>query len=642
MKINYRPEIDGLRAIAVSAVIFYHARITIQGYQSFSGGFIGVDIFFVISGYLITAIILKELMATGAFSFKNFYERRIRRILPALLTVMIFSLPLAWLYKLPSNLIEYSKSIIYSLGFSSNLFFHYAGQQYGNEDGLTKPFLHTWSLSVEEQFYIIFPIFLYFIFKNFRKNLIKIIFVLFSVSLILAHWGSKNFPSLNFYYLPSRGWEILAGSILAYFEIKLNGRSKNKLLNKILPFIGLILIIYSFLFFSSEVKHPSVITLIPIIGTCLIIWFSNKKEITTKILSTKLFVGIGLISYSLYLWHYPIFAYVKYINLLDHTDILLRLLIGLFIFLISIASYFLIERPFRNKKFNFKKLIKIILLMIIFIFSINNIIIYNKGFKNRFSDIYLKNNFFNSELSKESMSYIEKHKNKTFSNNNSEKILIVGDSHSIDLYNSFLQNDLLFKEFEFLRYNLSFSKHLKKDEFKYFSESEVYDQADTILISDYFSDHDSFVMLENFIKMFKSEKKIILTSNNTLYRDKLLYKKYSNLTLFDHFLIKDKKIIKHIDKNIGDTEILLINKYHFKNRKVSEINEINKKLKKISNEHDIKILFKEDFQCNIKEKICYGSTDNGFKIYYDYGHFTLEGAKFFGKKIYDLNWLKIN
>ena len=142
--------------------------------------------------------------------------------------------------------------------------------------------------------------------------------------------------------------------------------------------------------------------------------------------------------------------------------------------------------------------------------------------------------------------------------------------------------------------------------------------------------------------MFKSEKKIILTSNNTLYRDKLLYKKYSNLTLFDHFLIKDKKIIKHIDKNIGDTEILLINKYHFKNRRANEINEINKKLKKISNEHDIKILFKEDFQCNIKEKICYGSTDNGFKIYYDYGHFTLEGAKFFGKKIYDLNWLKIN
>jgi peptidoglycan/LPS O-acetylase OafA/YrhL len=219
MKLTYRPEIEGLRAIAVVAVILYHAQITILGDQPFKGGFIGVDIFFVISGYLITSIILKELVATGTFSFKHFYERRIRRIFPILLFVMLVSLPFAWMYLLPSSLIDFSKSILYSLGFSSNFYFHYSGQQYGAESGFLKPFLHTWSLSAEEQFYILFPIVLLITFKYFRKYLIHIFILGFVISLGLADWGSRNYPSFNFYILPTRLWELLAGSILAYFEI---------------------------------------------------------------------------------------------------------------------------------------------------------------------------------------------------------------------------------------------------------------------------------------------------------------------------------------------------------------------------------------------------------------------------------------
>src|SRR5210317_1977747 len=292
MKITYRPEIDGLRAIAVGAVILYHTQITILGHQPFKGGFIGVDIFFVISGYLITSIILKELVTTGSFSFKHFYERRIRRILPALLFVMLVSLPFAWMYLLPSSFIDFSKSILYSLGFSSNFYFHYSGQQYGAESGLVKPFLHTWSLSVEEQFYILFPLVLLVTFKYLRKYLIHILVLGFFISLGFADWASRNHPSFNFYILPSRGWELLAGSILAYFEITNGKRSENKTHNLILPTIGLILIGHSILFFNDEMFHPSFYTLSPIIGVCLIIWFSNKNELITKILSTKLFVGI--------------------------------------------------------------------------------------------------------------------------------------------------------------------------------------------------------------------------------------------------------------------------------------------------------------------------------------------------------------
>ena len=160
MNIKYRPEIDGLRAIAVGSVILYHAQIYFLDKQFFPGGFIGVDIFFVISGYLITSIIFKELLYTDNFSYMKFYERRIRRILPVLLFVMMVSIPFAWVYLLPDSFIDYSKSILSSLGFISNIYFWFSSQAYGAESNILNPFLHTWSLSVEEQYYILFPIIL--------------------------------------------------------------------------------------------------------------------------------------------------------------------------------------------------------------------------------------------------------------------------------------------------------------------------------------------------------------------------------------------------------------------------------------------------------------------------------------------------
>ena len=365
MSIVYRPEIDGLRAIAIGAVILYHAQITIFGHQPFKGGFIGVDIFFVISGYLITSIILKELITTGSFSFKHFYERRIRRILPALLFVMLVSLPFAWIYLLPNNFIDFSKSILYSLGFSSNFYFHYSGQQYAAESGLFKPFLHTWSLSVEEQYYILFPIVLLITFKYFRKYLIHILILGLVISLGLAEWTSRNYSSASFYFLHTRMWELLAGSILAYFEIIKGHRSKNKLFNLMLPTIGLLLIGHSILFFNDKMFHPSFYTLSPIIGVCLIIWFSNKDEVITKVLSTKLFVSIGLISYSLYLWHYPIFAFARISEFME-GNFVNKIFIGFAILSFSIISYYYLERPSRNKQYKTLFIIPTILFCIFF------------------------------------------------------------------------------------------------------------------------------------------------------------------------------------------------------------------------------------------------------------------------------------
>ncbi|MDC0992437.1 acyltransferase family protein [Candidatus Pelagibacter sp.] len=454
MKLINRPEIDGLRAIAVSAVILYHAQITVFGHQPFQGGFIGVDIFFVISGYLITSIILKELVTTGSFSFKHFYERRVRRILPALLFVMTVSLPFAWMYLLPISFIDFSKSILYSLGFSSNFYFHYSGQEYGAESGLLKPFLHTWSLSVEEQFYILFPIVLLIIFKYFRRNLIYVLILGFIVSLGLADWGSRNHPSFNFYVLPTRGWELLAGSILAYFEITKGHRSDNKTLNLISPTIGLLLISHSIIFFDKDTFHPSFYTLSPIIGVCLIIWFSNSNEIITKILSTKLFVGIGLISYSLYLWHYPIFAFATITDFFENNAV--KLSSGFIVIFLSIFSYYIIEKPFRNKKYTFKFIFTLIVISFTFLVTFNYYVINNDGIKTRLPEI------FQNKLRERNVNFFQK--------DNTQKVVLLGDSHSgaleFNLNEEIKKNDLslfrLFTEMYLKDFNIINRKTQKK------------------------------------------------------------------------------------------------------------------------------------------------------------------------------------
>lgn len=451
MKLTYRPEIDGLRAIAVGAVIFYHAKITILGFQPFKGGYIGVDIFFVISGYLITALILNELNKTGNFSLKYFYERRVRRIIPALLFVIILSFPFAWIYLLPNPYVDYSKSILYSLGLSSNFYFHYSGQEYAAESSLLKPFIHTWSLSIEEQFYILFPLFLLLIFKFYKKYLFNFLVILFFISFVFSEWGSRNFSSFSFYFLPSRGWELLSGSLMAYLKNKFYEKRQSKLTIKIFPFIGLLFIMYSFFFFNDKTIHPSIFTLLPVVGTCLIIWFSQKGEFITKILSSKLFVGIGLISYSLYLWHYPLFAFNRITSFTD-GDILKKLGLIVILFFISIFSYQLIEKPSRNRNFKFKKLLMILILCFFSILFLNFSVVYKKGFSDRIPNFIL-NNYEEKPwdlLKNEDNNSCHNLSEMCFFNSDSKKnVITVGDSQIASL-NSDLKNKLLKKDYSFI------------------------------------------------------------------------------------------------------------------------------------------------------------------------------------------------
>jgi peptidoglycan/LPS O-acetylase OafA/YrhL len=291
---KYRREIDGLRALAVLPVILFHA-----GYATFSGGFVGVDIFFVISGYLITTILINE-MEQGSFSIAKFYERRARRILPALFFVILCTIPFAWLWMLPQDFRGFSQSLAAVPLFASNILFFITSNYFDTSSDL-KPLLHTWSLAVEEQYYVFFPLVMMFTWKLGKKWLFTIISVLAIFSIIAAEWFVSSNPSFAFYLLPTRAFEILLGALVAFY---LNNKPANHNINnqygQFASVLGLLLIIYSILAFNKHTPSPSLLTLIPVVGTCLVIAFANSKNIVGKILGLKILVGIGLISYHTY------------------------------------------------------------------------------------------------------------------------------------------------------------------------------------------------------------------------------------------------------------------------------------------------------------------------------------------------------
>ena len=326
-KIKYQGNLDVLRGISILLVVFYHLKLDILSYRIFPGGYLGVDIFFVISGYLISKFIFYEIYINQKFSFKNFFLRRIKRIFPALLIVMIITIPLGILFLQPIQLKQLSFSILSSLSLTSNYYFNSIATGYFAENSLLIPLLHNWSLSLEEQVYIILPILIVFLYK-FKINIIKFIITIIIINFIFIHFlniftfyppyietnfhiHESNFL-FKFYFTQSRLWEFLMGTLIAYIDFsKLNIKINKIFFLKYLNYLGLILIFFSFIFFNKDLPHPSYITLIPVTGVLLILFFSKDEVFVTKILTNSVIRYIGLISYSLYLWHYPIFAYVR-------------------------------------------------------------------------------------------------------------------------------------------------------------------------------------------------------------------------------------------------------------------------------------------------------------------------------------------
>lgn len=622
MELKYRPEIDGLRTIAVLAVIIYHAEIFLGDTQFLKGGFFGVDVFFVISGFLITSIIMSEFNRSGKFSISNFYERRARRILPALFAVILVSLPFAWSLLLPAQQEDYAKSILSALAFGSNFYWDATLQEYGAESANLKPFLHTWTLAVEEQYYIVFPLILLAIYKWAKSHTIVILTATFLLSLQFAQVWTETDPSSSFYMLPSRFWELLAGSLLANILYLHPQKDNDALLNRTMPVLGLYLIIYSMVFIDFDAHHPGFITLLPVLGTVLIIWFANENDLVTKILSGKFFVAIGLISYSLYLWHYPIFAFGWIID--TNPSWQDKAVWVLLTFALSIASYFLIEKPARNKKlFNSKVFIAITITITIAI-SAALVTLINKA------EDATSNAAINYQAEKEKRWDWDKyssdvcnqkdHKQPCEANLQAKKnILIVGDSMTPDAFR------IVAKLYPDYHYTLNWAGGCPpmRSVTKKFKSGARLEQCEWLnklrFDSDYFSTFDGIII-------------------NTLHTDISYISDYvahlkqhgqNNILIFGNYLRNDATMsdlfLKHKEKEAIlqaiKTENLMQNNLKY-----------DKSMQKLSKKEQFPFISVRDHACTSKND-CLIFLDDGTPYSWDRQHFSVEFTDWLSKKM---------
>ena len=364
MELKYRSDIDGLRALAVFAVIVYHLNN-----NWLPGGFIGVDIFFVISGFLITKIIYGEIL-NHTFSFKNFYQRRINRILPVFFCVMLFTSVFAWYLLVPNEFLLFLRSLKSTTYFWENMFFAQNTGGYWDTSAESMPILHTWSLAVEEQFYILLPFILLFLFKLKNcstKLILTTLSILALISFILAQI-SPYFVFLskyNYYSLfTGRAGELLIGSIIGIISLNKDRNFSSPIQSEkhisltkynILTIFGLISLCLSSIYISDKLLFPSFWAIIPTISAAIILYYYQANTLVVKLLSLKPIVFIGKISYSLYLWHWPIIVLArKYLFIKEFNSIQQYCVVILITVILSILSYFFIEKPCRLKKRSFK------------------------------------------------------------------------------------------------------------------------------------------------------------------------------------------------------------------------------------------------------------------------------------------------
>lgn len=685
---KYETEIEGLRALSVISVILYHADIYFNKTMLFKGGFVGVDIFFTISGYLITIQILRNIKEGKEFSLKDFYLRRARRIIPALFLIIIFFIPFGYFYFLPNELINYSNSLIASITFISNFFYYFKNLEYNLTLSQLIPFLHTWSLAIEAQFYLLFPLFFYFIVKKFNKKIIQIliIFTIFSFSIFFVL--KKIDPLISFYLFPTRIWEFLCGSLVAI--IKFNNKYylyKNffkKYTYNLLPKFGLLLIFISIFFLNDDNKNIIALNTIPIIGSALIILFAHQKELVYKILSLRIIVFIGLISYSLYLWHYPIFAFSR-ISEFIHGNIYKKILLAIIIIILSILSYFFIEKPFRNKKkISNKKFLILVAIFFIIIFSINYIFIKTKGMIDRLPNSIkgnINNNlgaYFLDEKNKLCKQQIHNYciYNKGGS---SGKVFLVGDSIMGSISES-LKNELIKNNFEFTPIISPSNWYLPNFNKIYYNNNEIkfsY-KKQNVIKEILISNPNSIIIIGGLLPQYLSNMNFD-NEEGALFRGKLdsYYKHYTNnkksteegiIESINELLINDNKIIiiypvpevgwntaqeifrryriiefkKVFNKLLGNqqfaknTEVAISTSYNVYKKRTNAsfllLNRINNK--------NIYRVFPDRLFCNSNTMRCLASDEN-YIYYTDNIHLSKKGAEMINNEVLKIIFNKI-
>lgn len=648
---KYRPEVDAIRAVATVPAVLFHA-----GIPGFEGGFLGIDIFFVISGYLITSIIITE-MADGRFSFVQFFERRARRLLPTMFFVLSVCLVFAWFWFPAADIATFGRSLTSVSLFMSNIFFWVEYRGYFTAANELNPLMHIWSLSTEEQYYIIYPFFLALAWRLGTKWVLILLMVAFLASLGIAVWATQSSQSVvvtgAYYLLPARGWELMVGGLIAFYLYH-KTHLKSFGLNQFLSLLGLGLVTYAYLTFDRYTPHPGLYTLIPTIGTALIIFSAVPQTIVYRLLTVKLFVGIGLISYSVFLWHQPMIAFAK-VKVLGDLPYYISLPVVTASFFVSWATWKYVEKPFRNLKKYTRKSIFTMSASGIVVFSLIGITLsINNGFPAYNNDVIAEKlsqigieefEPSNRTLQLESWELLrqihadenygildnpaDKRNNFDLSSNKS-RLLLVGNSHSKDMFNIFHYSDELSQKFDVARYGIDL-KNVDND----FFDSEAYRYSQIIMIATWYKPGDIDPLYEIANRALNDQKQLIIVEESiffdtsatttaadfTISRELAKERQNEEPLRADELMRKVNSVYTNLYKQHKLKDLYLEKKQHY-DSVTSSI---------VYDHPHVVLLNKMGYICPNDQ--CRGLTPEGRKIFFDHTHLSVAGAVYFAEQL---------
>lgn len=623
-RLDYRPEIDGLRSVAVVPVILFHA-----GFGLFSGGYVGVDVFFVISGYLITAILLREI-AAGEFSILRFYQRRARRILPALLLVM---LPFAWAWMTAPLYADFSKSLLAVLGFVSNILF-WQQSSYFDVAAELKPMLHTWSLAIEEQYYIFFPPLLWLLMRlsGLRGSLAALV-VLVALSLALTEFMVRDRPVAVFYLLPFRAWELLAGSLCAFAQV--HGRKRE---NQLLALIGVAMILASVFIYDASTPFPSLFALMPVGGAVLVVLFGSARGFVGAILANRVAVGIGLVSYSAYLWHQPLFSLAR-LRFDLHSGAPVFGLLSLAALGLAWVSWRWVERPFR-RDMPLPRLVAfgVPMTAALAAVALTGIVEYTHGRSRLVPILYTEALIDTDRARAQTWSAVLDNPERAeelarFPQDAGTKILLVGDSHAKDLFNALYLTrggpDISVRRVPMGgsctdRVSARFERTTPEQCFRQLVRraGPLLEDADAVLLTKRWVLEDAQypVYLPIFVARLQAMGKAVAIGGNTA-----------------EYAPEPPMVLRRMAKLgtlSGDEAAALL----WRARR-PEVAATNRRLAGVAQQAGVPFLDKTGLFCNEQASVCPALTPDGHAIYVDYGHLAIPGAEATGARIRETGWL---
>ncbi len=617
---KYRAEIDGLRALAVLPVIFFHA-----GFEYFSGGFVGVDVFFVISGYLITTVLLED-MNKGRFSIVDFYDRRARRLLPALFFIVLLTSLFSLMYLPPHALKDVGQSIFAVSLFLSNIFFFIEVDYFANTAELA-PLLHTWSLGVEEQFYILFP-FLLLVLKNKSTSYRNLIILsLLVISLLLSEFMVHRDSLFSFYMPFTRFWELAAGSMIALNRRQLD-ILESSLTHNLLAAFGIILIFIPIFFYTKSTLFPGFTALVPVVGTVLVIVFANQSTIVARLLSCQILVGLGLLSYSLYLSHNVVFALSRNIGI-PLSNLSTQIVLIFISLCVAVVSYFCVEKPLRYIKAS-KSVYLFSSFVLIAIFAFGGYLLHKTdGLKQwklealspELSSLVIDSNAEIYERRQIKYNVIPTAKIPFNEELDSHKVLILGDSKSEDLYVALATNYAGTKyQFRWLYYddvemNNEFPKWSSLSAEENRVSSELLSKADEIVLSAtwQYQSIDGVVGFVKFLKELDKKVSIVSTAN------------FNDVASVSYSIAKSNMRSPEVESYLYEQIRTDWQRQYFQ-------------LKESLGRQVTNVRFLEKLRafCDIDIEQC-SLRDSGGWYIYDSGHLTVNGYNFFGKYVLE-NW----